>query len=158
LLSLILSSALPLRILIVRSRETTFGKSILDAVAKLSPKHRAVIVLKDLDDLQYSEIAETLECSIGTVMSQLFHARRKLRILLRPLYESLLSRQRHGRRRGQKVAHLLDHDKHTNTSDRRSAWRGAFFAQYPAPDVDRSRPTCLPVCRRNLRVVPGVTN
>jgi sigma-70-like protein len=46
-------------------------------------KHRAVIVLKDLENLQYSEIAETLECSIGTIMSRLFHARRKLQILLR---------------------------------------------------------------------------
>ena len=63
---------------------------VLDAVAKLSPKHRAVIVLKELEDLQYAQIAETLQCSIGTVMSRLFHARRKLQVLLRPLYESLL--------------------------------------------------------------------
>jgi RNA polymerase sigma-70 factor (ECF subfamily) len=62
---------------------------VLDAVATLSPKHRAVIVLKDLEGLQYSEIAERLECSIGTVMSRLHYARRKLQILLRPLYESL---------------------------------------------------------------------
>ena len=63
---------------------------VQDAVAKLSPKHRAVIVLKDLEDLQYGEIAEILQCSIGTVMSRLFHARRNLQTLLRPLYESLL--------------------------------------------------------------------
>jgi RNA polymerase sigma-70 factor (ECF subfamily) len=80
---------------------------ILDAVAKLSPKQRAVIVLKDLDDLQYSEIAETLECSIGTVMSRLFHAGRKLRILLRPLYESLLSRQGNGRWRAGEKLHMF---------------------------------------------------
>lgn len=63
---------------------------VQDAVAKLSPKHRAVIVLKDLEDLQYGEIAEILQCSIGTVMSRLFHARRNLQARLRPLYESLL--------------------------------------------------------------------
>jgi RNA polymerase sigma-70 factor, ECF subfamily len=60
---------------------------VLDAVAKLSPKQRALIVLKDLENLQYDEIAEILHCSIGTVMSRLFHARRKLQTLLRPLYE-----------------------------------------------------------------------
>jgi RNA polymerase sigma-70 factor (ECF subfamily) len=63
---------------------------VLDAVAKLSPKHRAVIVLRDLEDLRYGEIAEILQCSIGTVMSRLFHARRNLQTLLRPLYKSLL--------------------------------------------------------------------
>jgi len=63
---------------------------VLHAVAQLSPKHRAVIVLKELEDLQYAEIAETLHCSIGTVMSRLFHARRKLQILLQPIYESLI--------------------------------------------------------------------
>jgi RNA polymerase sigma-70 factor, ECF subfamily len=65
-------------------------KLVTAAVRKLSPRHRAVIVLKDLEDLSYLEIAEILHCSVGTVMSRLFHARRKLQIALRPLYESLL--------------------------------------------------------------------
>jgi RNA polymerase sigma-70 factor (ECF subfamily) len=63
---------------------------VTDAVAKLSPKHRAVIVLRDLENLQYGEIAQTLECSIATVMSRLFHARRNLQTLLRPLSGSHL--------------------------------------------------------------------
>jgi len=62
---------------------------VLDAINNLPPKQRAVIVLKDLEDFQYHEIAEILQCSIGTVMSRLFYARRKLQIQLRPLYESL---------------------------------------------------------------------
>lgn len=61
----------------------------LDAIKHLPPKQRAVIILKDLDGFQYREIADVLQCSIGTVMSRLFHARRKLQIRLRPLYESL---------------------------------------------------------------------
>jgi RNA polymerase sigma-70 factor, ECF subfamily len=62
---------------------------INDAIAKLSPEHRAVIVMKEMEDLQYSEIAEILECSIGTVMSRLFYARKKLQVLLRDVYENL---------------------------------------------------------------------
>jgi RNA polymerase sigma-70 factor, ECF subfamily len=40
-------------------------------VRKLSPKLRSVIVLKYIEDLSYSEIAELLGCSIGTVSSRL---------------------------------------------------------------------------------------
>jgi RNA polymerase sigma-70 factor, ECF subfamily len=60
-----------------------------EAIAKLSPEHRAVIVMKEIEDLQYSEIAEILSCSLGTVMSRLFYARKKLQNLLRDLYENL---------------------------------------------------------------------
>jgi RNA polymerase sigma-70 factor (ECF subfamily) len=55
----------------------------------LSPEHRADIVLRELGDLQYNEIAEILDCSIGTVMSRLFYAGKRLRILLRDVYENL---------------------------------------------------------------------
>ena len=60
-----------------------------EAIAKLSPEHRAVIVMKEIEDLQYNEIAEILSCSLGTVMSRLFYARKKLQIMLRDLYETL---------------------------------------------------------------------
>ncbi len=64
-------------------------KRIDEAISKLSPDHRAVIVMKELEDLQYNEIAEILDCSIGTVMSRLFYARKKLQNLLRDVYEEL---------------------------------------------------------------------
>src|SRR4051812_28055774 len=52
------------------------------AIAQLSPEHRAVILMKETEDMQYHEIAEALGCSIGTVMSRLFYARKKLQTLL----------------------------------------------------------------------------
>jgi RNA polymerase sigma-70 factor (ECF subfamily) len=57
------------------------------ALAQLSPEHRAVIVLKEIEDLHYHEIAEILNLSIGTVMSRLFYGRKKLRSILRPLFK-----------------------------------------------------------------------
>jgi RNA polymerase sigma-70 factor (ECF subfamily) len=60
-----------------------------EAITKLSPEHRAVIVMKEIEDLQYNEIADILSCSLGTVMSRLFYARKKLQSLLRDLYENL---------------------------------------------------------------------
>lgn len=59
------------------------------ALATLSPEHRAVIVLKEIEDLSYQEIADSVGCSIGTVMSRLFYARRKMQSELRDLYEEL---------------------------------------------------------------------
>src|SRR3954465_7372940 len=59
------------------------------AIAQLSPEHRAVILMKEIDGMQYHEIAETLGCSIGTVMSRLFYARKKLQSLLRDVYENI---------------------------------------------------------------------
>src|SRR5580693_10148273 len=36
-----------------------------EAIAKLSPEHRTVIVMREIDGLEYSEIAEQVNCSIG---------------------------------------------------------------------------------------------
>ncbi len=59
------------------------------AIQKLTPEHRAVITLRELDGLEYQEIAEAIGCSIGTVMSRLFYARKKLQGMLRDVYENL---------------------------------------------------------------------
>ena len=64
-------------------------KRIDGALEKLSPEHRAVIVMKEIDGLQYNEIAEAIGCSLGTVMSRLFYARKKLQTLLRDVYENV---------------------------------------------------------------------
>jgi RNA polymerase sigma-70 factor (ECF subfamily) len=59
------------------------------AIAQLSPEQRAVILMKEIEEMQYHEIAEALGCSIGTVMSRLFYARKKLQNFLRDVYENI---------------------------------------------------------------------
>ncbi len=59
------------------------------AIEKLSPEHRAVAVLREIEGLDYQEIADAIGCSIGTVMSRLFYARKKLQSLLQDVYEQL---------------------------------------------------------------------
>jgi len=51
---------------------------------ELSEKHRAIIVLREIEGLSYEEMAEVLGIRKGTVMSRLFHARQNLQELLRP--------------------------------------------------------------------------
>lgn len=52
------------------------------ALAQLSHEHRTVLILHEFEDLEYKEIAKRMKCSIGTVMSRLFYARRKMATLL----------------------------------------------------------------------------
>lgn len=48
----------------------------------LSEHHRTIIILSDIEGLQYREIAEVLGIPMGTVMSRLHHARKRLRDVL----------------------------------------------------------------------------
>lgn len=52
------------------------------AVSQLPEQHRRIVELNHFEEHSYKEIAEILEIPIGTVMSRLYHARRKLRDLL----------------------------------------------------------------------------
>lgn len=55
------------------------------ALGQLSHEHRTVLVLHEFEEMEYKQIAKTMNCSIGTVMSRLFYARRKLAALLADL-------------------------------------------------------------------------
>jgi len=55
---------------------------VLAALGRLSPEHRAVLVLKDMDEQKYEDIAAVLDIPIGTVRSRLHRARLELRDLL----------------------------------------------------------------------------
>ncbi len=57
-------------------------RRIDEALGKLSYEHRTVLILHEFEDLEYKEIAKRMECSIGTVMSRLFYARRKMANLM----------------------------------------------------------------------------
>jgi RNA polymerase sigma-70 factor (ECF subfamily) len=53
------------------------------ALASLPPEQRSAFILKTYDNMSYEQMAEVMECSIGTVMSRLFRARQKLKNALR---------------------------------------------------------------------------
>ncbi len=56
---------------------------VANALRSLSDRFRAVVVLVDIDGLTYQEAADTLEIPIGTVMSRLHRARKRMRDQLR---------------------------------------------------------------------------
>jgi len=58
------------------------GEKIQEALEQIPEKHRAILLLRELDGLSYEELAQVLEIPKGTVMSRLFHARAKVQKLL----------------------------------------------------------------------------
>jgi RNA polymerase sigma-70 factor (ECF subfamily) len=68
------SSSNPRRELETKERDERFER----ALVALPPKHRSVLALREVEGLSYEEIAQTLNCRPGTVMSRLYHARRLL--------------------------------------------------------------------------------
>ena len=65
---------------IAEERELT--ERLEEAVGQLSEKHRTVFLLHAAENLSYREIAQVMGSSIGTVMSRLFYARKKLQAAL----------------------------------------------------------------------------
>ncbi|MBI2420446.1 MAG: RNA polymerase sigma factor [Ignavibacteriales bacterium] len=59
-------------------------------IAKLPPKLRIPLVLRDFEGMSYQEIAEALQTEVGTVKSRIFRARDTLRTLLQPIQQELL--------------------------------------------------------------------
>ena len=64
--------------------------ALLDALEQLPPHLREVILLCDLDELKYKEIAVVLDIPIGTVMSRISRARQALQQLLQPHFRKPL--------------------------------------------------------------------
>jgi RNA polymerase sigma-70 factor (ECF subfamily) len=58
--------------------EAQTGALVRSALATLSPSHQQALTLREFEDRSYEEIAAVSRCPIGTVMSRLHHARRKL--------------------------------------------------------------------------------
>src|SRR5437868_13360142 len=59
--------------------------AVQDALQHVSDAFRSAVILRDLEGLSYEEIAEILECSVGTVKSRILRGRRALKDLLEPL-------------------------------------------------------------------------
>lgn len=63
-------------------KDKELGEYIRAAIAQLTPAHKAVILMREVEGLSYEEISEILQCSRGTVMSRLHYARKRLQSLL----------------------------------------------------------------------------
>jgi RNA polymerase sigma-70 factor (ECF subfamily) len=58
------------------------GRKVMEALQHLPEDQREVVLLREVEEMSYKEIAEAMDIPEGTVMSRLFYARRKLQQLL----------------------------------------------------------------------------
>lgn len=68
-------------------RRTQLSQRIQRALEQLPPYHRGVILMREVEGLSYEEMAEAMQVSKGTIMSRLFHARKKLQRALLDCHE-----------------------------------------------------------------------
>ncbi|MCA8957327.1 MAG: sigma-70 family RNA polymerase sigma factor, partial [Planctomycetes bacterium] len=66
-------------------------------VDTLPEKYRTILILREYEDLSYTDMAEVLGCSIGTVESRLFRARKRFKDALERQYPELVPQTRGGR-------------------------------------------------------------
>jgi RNA polymerase sigma-70 factor (ECF subfamily) len=71
--------------IVVEPRDNELQELVAAGLQSLPDKYRIAITLKDIDGLSYEEIAEIMECEIGTVKSRLSRGRAMLRKVLEPL-------------------------------------------------------------------------
>ncbi len=59
-----------------------YGSGLIARWPNCRQEHRTALVLHEFEEMEYKEIAKRMKCSIGTVMSRLFYARRRMASLL----------------------------------------------------------------------------
>lgn len=65
------------------SLNTELGQAISDALDKLPEEQKAVFTMREIEGMSYQEMAEVMGCSIGTIMSRLHYARKKMQSMLK---------------------------------------------------------------------------
>ncbi|MDA3846173.1 MAG: sigma-70 family RNA polymerase sigma factor, partial [Vallitaleaceae bacterium] len=62
-------------------QDETVGE-VRQAINQLSTEHKAIIILREINQYNYNEIAEILDCSLGTVKSRIARARNSLKEII----------------------------------------------------------------------------
>ena len=72
-----------------RNENLDIPQLVRAAINKLPEKLRTPLILRDIDGFSYKEIADQMNCEVGTVKSRIFRARESLKVLLEPYQKEL---------------------------------------------------------------------
>ncbi|MCX7924319.1 MAG: sigma-70 family RNA polymerase sigma factor, partial [Fimbriimonadales bacterium] len=71
------------------TRENAFNEAFYTALNRLPDHHRQLIILRDLEEMEYDEIAQILGISVGAVKLRVMRARRAFKAKLEPLLRAI---------------------------------------------------------------------
>ena len=69
------------------------GQAVNAALEALPDDLRQAITLREMDGLSYEDIAEVMNCPIGTVRSRIFRAREAISLKIKPMLEKQTSKR-----------------------------------------------------------------
>lgn len=74
----------------MRTESIDIPQLVRRAIDKLPEKLKEPLILRDIDGFSYKEIADQLDCEVGTVKSRIFRARESLKTILEPYQKELM--------------------------------------------------------------------
>jgi RNA polymerase sigma-70 factor, ECF subfamily len=87
--------------------------AVQGALQQVPEVFRSAVILRDLEGLSYEEVAEVLDCSVGTVKSRILRGRRALKEILEPLLRDKSLGEQEAAAHCESVEHEADHRGHT---------------------------------------------
>lgn len=108
--------------------------AVQGALQQVPEAFRSAVILRDLEGLSYEEVAEVLECSVGTVKSRILRGRRALKEILEPMLQEPQAERKAARMSGPEIplthvpTHVQAFVRKTVVVPRPSAYGGASSA------------------------------
>jgi RNA polymerase sigma-70 factor (ECF subfamily) len=126
--------------------------AVQGALQQIPDVFRSAVILRDLEGLSYEEVAEVLDCSVGTVKSRILRGRRALKEILEPMLGDVLhASASHANQAQHGQALRTPASREANRGNHRAPAGGAPFTSQIGLNVAYVRPAAFSAGEENTR-------